>query len=168
MKLNELKDNKTPDGTYAGMRFSKDTTGSITGYVHKNRIPNVLRANKMHVTLLYSKKYLPDYKPQGKLETPLVGKATGWEIFKSSPEKNEEPKNCLVLRFECDELVNRHKELMDTHDAMYDFDEYKPHLTVSYDVGDLDPSDLPLFDKELIMEEEYGEDLNNDWADDNA
>ena len=89
---------KSPDGTYAGMKFNKDTTSALMGYVHANRIPNVLSAAKMHVTLLYSRKYLPNYKAQGNLETPLVGKATDFEIFESSPDEDGNTKNCLVLR----------------------------------------------------------------------
>lgn len=166
MKISEVK--KRPDGTYAGLKFCKETTGALTGYVHRNRIPNVLPAKKMHVTLLYSRKHLPDFKARGELETPLVGKPIGFEIFESSPDKDQNTTNCLVLRFECPELVERHNELMDGHDATFDYDEYKPHLTVSYDVGDLNPKLLPKFDKDLIMTEEYGQDLDLSWAEKNA
>jgi 2'-5' RNA ligase len=56
---------------------------------------------------------------------------------------------------------------MKKHDATYDFPEYKPHITLSYDIGDLDEKNLPDIGKyvdEIGIDEEYGEDLDLNWA----
>ena len=50
---------------------------------------------------------------------------------------------------------------MKEHGATYDYDEYKPHITLSYDVDDLDPDQLPSFDKDIIITEETGSDLDD-------
>lgn len=159
MKLTEIK--KTPNGSYAAVKLDKSTTDSVLDYIKENNIPNGLRADKMHATLLYSRKHLPDYTPAGKMEKPFVGTFSGFEIFESSSDDSEEKTNCLVLRFICESLSKRHKYLMKEHGATYDYDEYKPHITLSYDVGDVDPDQLPSFNKDIIITEEFGEDLDD-------
>ena len=163
MKLNEVK-KKTPDGSFAGVKFDKETTDAVLAFIKENNIPEGLRASQMHATLLYSKKYLPDYESAGKLEKPLVGKFSGFEIFESSSDIDGKKTNCLVLRFNCPKLSARHKSLMKEHEATYDYDTYKPHVTLTYNAGQLDPDKLPKFDKDLVITEEYGEDLNDDWT----
>ena len=164
MKLDEVK-KKTPDGTFAGVNFDKSTTDAVLKYIKENDIPHGLRGHEMHATLLYSKKYLPDYEPAGKLKKPLVGTFSGFEIFESSKDDDTgKKKNCLVMRFICESLSQRHLSLMKEHGATYDYDEYKPHLTMSYDAGDFDPDKLPSYNKDLIIIEEYGSDLQDDWT----
>jgi hypothetical protein len=75
------------------------------------------------------------------------------------------------MKFKCEELNARHKELMDEHDATYDFPEYKTHVTLSYDIGDMDETKLPDVIKtigEMKIVKEYGEDLDLDWAKNNT
>ena len=54
---------------------------------------------------------------------------------------------------------------MDEYKTTYDFPEYIPHITLTYDAGDFDPSsytgDLP----EIEYASEYVEDLVLDWTD---
>lgn len=163
--LVEAKDKK---GTYAGVRFSTATVNNIQKYIENNKIPNPVGSTKMHTTLLYSRKHCPDYEPAGDLDPPMIGKPTKFAIWPSQPDENGNPNNCLVLEYKCPDLVKRHKELMKEHDAEYDWDEYKTHVTFSYNVKDLDIKDLPTFEDDLEIANEYGEDLNLDWAKENA
>jgi len=112
--------------------------------------------------------YLPEYKPAGKLDKPMIGKGKGFEVWDSQPDDDGHVAKCLVMCYDCPELVKRHEELMEEHGATYDFDDYKPHITFSYDVADMNPKDLPKFDGKIEIVEEYGEDLNLDWAKDNS
>lgn len=162
MRLQELMEKKTPDGTYAGVRYDKDGVKLLSKYAEENDIPNPLDPNKVHTTLLYSRKYCPDYEPAGKLDPPLKAKFDEMEVWPT-----QDKKNALVVTLDAPELVKRHKTLMKELDATYDFDEYKPHITLSYDVGVLDVDKLPdIRDtiKEIDIVEEYGEDLVTDWA----
>lgn len=148
-------------GTYAGVRFSKGTTERIRQFGKDNNIPCLLKPNYMHSTLLFSRKYLPNYRSQGKIDPPYKGTPKSLEIWPTQDEKN-----CLVLRYDCQDLVDRHHELMDKHQATYDFPEYIPHVTLSYDVGSLDVDKLPAitdYVDELQIVEEYKEDLDLDW-----
>ena len=165
MKLVELTEKKNmPDGTYAGLKFSTETKNLIKKYMEENEIPNPLDVDAIHSTLLYSRNHLPEYKPAGKLDESWFGKPKHFSIFNSNPKNGGDGSNCLVLEYKCSQQSTRFDDLMEKYDATYDFDEYKPHITLSYDVDDLDYKKLPMIDGKLEIVEEYGEDLNLDWA----
>lgn len=160
MMLREIKQVK---GTYVAVKFDEDTIKSLQQYLKDNKIPNGLHPHKLHTTVLYSKKHCPDYESLGEYEDPLIGHPDELVIWETS---DEEKANCLVLKYRCPDLVRRHEELMDEHNATYDYDTYHPHVTLSYDCGDLDIDQLPDVKKaipKIIIVEEYGEDLDLDW-----
>lgn len=168
MKLNDImekKDEEATPGTYAGVRFDKDTTKRIKKFAKTNKIPERLESRKLHTTLLYSKKNLPNYKAVGDLDAPLVGKPKSFDVWESKADDDGEKSNCLVLQYDCPALSKRHKDLMDEHDAEYDFDEFKPHVTLSYNIGDFDVSTLdPKEIGDINIVTEYQEELNVGWA----
>lgn len=168
MLLNEIT--KKEKGTYAAVNFSNDTVKNITKYAKENNIPNILAADKFHTTLLYSRKFLPNFKPMGKYEEPMKGTPTEFDVWQTNNEDGNNT-NCLVLKFDCPELTNRHKQLMKEHDALYDFPKYQTHISLSYDIGDLDISDLPDI-KDILpcidIISEYGEDLDLSWSQKNG
>jgi len=168
MKMIDILEKTETKGTYAGVKFNNKTNTAICKFIEDNDIPNPIDPDKLHTTLLYSKKYLPDYKPSGVYEDSLVGKPTGFEKWPSQPDEDGNVAMCLVLKYTCPELITRHKDLMKEHGGTYDFDEYKPHITFSYDVAGMQCKDLPKFDEDIEAVEEYAEDLNLDWAKDNT
>lgn len=169
MKLEDLFEaKKEPSGSYAAVRFDQDTKDKIAKYLKDNDIPKGIAPDKLHTTLLYSHKYLPDYEAQGKIDPPWIGKPEKFDVWKSQPKEDGSTKNCLVLKYSCEKLEERHKFLMDEHDAQYDFPEYIPHITFSYDIGDMKVQDFADVAKalgEIKIVEEYGEDLRDDFAD---
>ena len=171
MKLNEIRIAEDVDskGTYAGVRFSEDTVNRIKSFIGNNEIPEPIPDDKMHSTVLYSRKHLPNYEAAGDYETPLEGTPTEFDLWESQPDEDGVKSNCLVLQYDCDPLLERHQSLMDEHGATFDFEEYKPHVTLSYNVGDLDLSNLNPSDVGPInVVSEYQEDLNMDWAKSNT
>jgi len=168
MKVTDIIEKKETKGTYAGVKLSDKTNKAIGKFIEDNNIPNAIKPEKLHTTLLYSRKYLPDYKARGELEETMVGKPIGFEKWPSQPDDDGKVAMCLVLKYNCPDLVDRHKDLMKEHGATYDFDEYKPHVTFSYDVGSMQCKDLPKFEEDIVVVEEYVEDLNLDWAKDNT
>lgn len=168
MKSNEFIRKTHHRGTYAGVRFSDATKEAITEYIKENDIPNGTAKDQLHCTLLYSRKYCPDYEPAGKLDQMIVGKPGQFQVWEGQPDEDGHKPNCLVLEFECAELVDRHNELMEEHGATFDYPEYKTHVTFSYDIGDMDDSELPEFTAPIEIVEEYGERLDLDWAKNNA
>lgn len=156
MKIEELMEKQEPNGTYAAVTFNGKTIDNIEKFIKDNNIPNPIDSNELHCTLLYSRKHLPDYKAYGTLSENMVGKFKEFELWPSGSEG----KKCLVATFTCKALSERHEELMKEHGATYDYDEYKPHTTLSYDVGDLDLEDVPKFEHDIVIVKEYSEDLD--------
>jgi hypothetical protein len=60
---------------------------------------------------------------------------------------------------------------MSDHKATYDFPKYEPHITLSYDIGDMDIKKLPnMFDTVpfINITTEYSEDLDLSWSQNNG
>lgn len=143
-------------GTYAAVRF--EGTEEKVKYLKNTGIPNV--NEDLHCTILYSRKYCPNYKPLDMTDGYYYEEAIAYpdhlDIF-----KDKEGKNCLVLILRSGWIVKRHKDLMKEHNATYDFPEYNPHITLSYDIGDFDYKDI---EKDLIKSDEfYKLDINEEY-----
>lgn len=167
MKLNEIAQErrKQKRGTYAGVNYCPETKQALQKFMKEHKIPNPIGHDKIHTTLLYSRKFLPNFKPRGMLERPIKANFSSYDVWKTTSEDpDREPWNCLVMRLECPDLEKLHKKYMDEHQAEYDYAEYHPHITLSYNIGDLDIKHLPRYTGKLVIVEEYGEDLNLDWT----
>ena len=142
-------------GTYAAVIPSKESEAAINSFIKTNNIPLPSDQDKLHSTLLYSRKHLPKYSPESKFEYSATPKAI--EVW---PTKSGA--RCLVLTLDCPDLVKRHKELMDQHKATYDFPDYKPHISLSYDIGNFDEKKLNIKDlpNKITLTGEYQEDLD--------
>lgn len=163
-ELDDMADQQSAPGKYIGVKFSPETVINLTEFCEENSIPNAINPEKFHSTVLYSRKPLPDLEARGEYETPMFGTLTGFDIWQSTPDEGE-PTNCLVLTYDCAALSEYHDHLSSTYDVPFDFEGgYKPHVTLSYNVGDLDISDLELPDWQIEIVYEYEEELNTNWA----
>ena len=167
MKLHELKEAMQKKGTYAGVRFCDNTKNAIQAYMDENNIPNMLDKEKLHSTLLYSRKHCPDYQPAG--PTNMVGTPNGFVVWNTQAPagKEGETSRCLVLKYDCPDLVKRHTSIRKEHGATHDYPDFTPHITLSYDIGDTDVDALPDISKflsQINIVHEYSEPLDLDWA----
>lgn len=159
MLLNQLFESTKP-GTYAGVRFTKETVDQLVKLQKDLGVPDPHPSSKFHSTLLYSKKHLPDYKAIGKYNPPPVADDTKvkLEIWPS----NSGTKNVLVVKYKCSWLEDRHSELSDEHGAEWDHPDYIPHITLSYNVGDWKPEHYTIeLDEPITLESEYQEELDD-------
>jgi len=147
------------DGTFAGVKFSNESVQKLKAFSDKNNIPNPTPPEDYHVTLLFSRTPLPDYTPRGSYKAALTAIPKYATIFGDDDEK------ALVIVFDAPGLVKRHKYLMRKHpEATWDHDDFIPHVTLSYDVGDFDPNSLNVTDiGPLDIVEEYVADIEADW-----
>ncbi len=148
MLLNEIK-KPSNIGTYAGGRFDDSTTESLRKYIEDNNIPNPV--GDFHTTILYSRKHCPNYQPII-YDSPISGKAVKLEKFDDG--------NVLSLVFDSPELSKRHDELMKEHEATWDYPEYIPHVTLSYDASNVNIEDLTPPDFGIKITKEYLEQLD--------
>ena len=142
-------------GTYAAVRPSKEDGDKIQKFMGLHNIPNPEPTDKLHATLLYSRKHLPDYEP----DTTLVhdAKIDSLEVWNTKSGKN-----CLVAKITSPSLANRYTKLMVEHGATAEYSEFKPHISLSYDIGNFDISKLKVsqLPKSLKMTDEYKEALD--------
>lgn len=160
MRLEEIIINRLvegpEDGTFAGFHLYDQDAQRLHQFALENEIPNPEPANKLHVTSMFSRKYIPDFKALGKLKSPM--RATPIEARKFG--------EALVIVLDAPEVVARHKYIMDNYsEATYDHDEFIPHVTLSYDCGNFDPETLDVSSLGMItLVEEYTNDINPDWG----
>jgi hypothetical protein len=70
----------------------------------------------------------------------------------------------VVLMFDCPGLVQRHQQLHDIG-ASWDYPEYQPHVTVSYDGAPDDLSAVQPYQGDLVFGPEQLAEINDDWQD---
>lgn len=142
MKVKELLKEEKKEGLYAAVRFSTETVDRIVKFASETGIPNLLKVEDFHSTLAYSRKPVTEFTPISQLNE--IGIPSSFEIWESPPNAFKPEKTfCLVLKYDSDYMHKRFNEIM-SMGATYDYDEYKPHLTFSYDVGpDFKVENLP-------------------------
>lgn len=157
MKLNELA---KPVGVYVAVRPTEKTIKDLKKYILENEIDNPIEDHEFHATILYS--HVPVKVESNTMLSPeWKGEPTELEIWESPANSNKkEATKCVVLKFKCPEIVKRHKELI-KDGGTHGYDDFRPHLTLSYDVcPDLKSEDLPEYEGVLEFDEEYSEPLN--------
>ena len=120
--------------------------------------------NDLHTTLIYSKK---DF--DGIIEIPftkITSKIKGFKKF-DNPKENI---YALTLELDCEKCIELHNFLMKKYKFKYDFDEYIPHLTLSYKAKGitqkiLDKTKEYFIDKlpVITFDKINIEPLDNDW-----
>lgn len=125
----------------------------------KFNIPNLLAADKIRTTIIYSKTYDNIKTAEYKVMKP-VAIIDSIEIWKTQGGKS-----ALVAKLDAPDLSIRHNWLMKNHNLTYDYDEYEPHITLSYDVPDDFVVPKIMTEIRLIVDHEYQEDLIEGWGD---
>jgi len=115
-------------GTYvAATDYELRTKIKIDYLIKSLKVPNPVDMKSLHTTLAYSRRELPLTK--GTVSYVVEGEAKGLEIF------HDGDKNTLVLLLDSI-ILHKLFKLYCSMGATYDYDEYKPHITLSVDVGD--------------------------------
>lgn len=154
MLLCELK--QTNKGTYIALKVSEETQEALTQYIKENKIPNPIPVTKYHVTMIYSLQHVPNVDDLIDNDQKIECKFDSFAIF---GENNDS----LVLKIKSKELQEKHQYYL-TNGATHTFDEFKPHITLSYDIGDdFDYESLPKFSGKIVLCDEYAEPLDTEW-----
>lgn len=124
-----LNNDKQP--MYVAVRPDVAAVAEFRKLIRLHDIPKPIPNDKMHCTLIYSR--TPTVIPQ--VQNQRLYKAT---IEKFDVFNTRDGKRCLVAKLNSVDLQVRHNELMTDLEASYDFPNYLPHITLSYDIGDFD------------------------------
>jgi len=154
MRLSNISDNK---GSYAAVKFDQDTIHSITELQNDIGIP-ALNGDDLHTTVMYSTKHIPEYEELGNIEPTWHGHFSHYDIF-------GDDNNVLVMVYTCPDLTSRWETLR-SYGATWDYPDFYPHITLSYDASEFDVDSLPPYNGPINITREYGEDLDLDWEND--
>jgi len=116
-------------GTFVGLELDAEVARQLEAYCTNAGVPKCVGAAGFHVTTIYSRAALQDFAPAGLLPAPIVATPLRFVTVSTRPRQ-------LLLELDCPEVVERHRATMSAHpSAQYHFDDYTPHITLSYDLG---------------------------------
>lgn len=132
-------------GSYLSVKPDKESAQVLDDWNKTNKIPNALKQDDFHCTVIYSRKGIPSAKHYD-MNLPINAKVGGLKVF-NTPDG----KNCLVAKLNSKDLTAHHETIMNKYGAVYDFEKYNPHVTLSYDIGSFEIKDLKLPKTDLVF-----------------
>jgi hypothetical protein len=144
-----------PTPLYVSRRLQN--ADDVLAWARAQGFKNLERAEDLHVTILYSRKPV-DWFGMG--ETWSSDPKGGLTVPAGGPRKVEAlgDKGAIVLHFASSDLRWRHEGMVE-RGASHDFDDYFPHVTFTYDGGDVDLTKVQAYEGELRFGPERFEEL---------
>lgn len=112
-----------------------------------------LNKSDLHCTIAYSKK---EFERIPNKKEIIINPN---QLMKIEPLGDE---GAIVLKFNSDEMQNRFDECIKSG-ATFDYDSYKPHITITYNGKGLDLSSLKLPNFNIVLNDETVEPLDLEW-----
>ena len=134
---------------------------AVVAWAHSAGFKKTLPADDMHVTIAFSRTPVDWMKtgshyniaPDGKAIADLTVPAGGARVL----ERFGEAKDAVVLLFNSSRLSWRHEDIK-VAGASWDWLDYQPHITITYDGADVDLSKIEPYKGELVFgPEEFAE-----------
>ena len=150
------------DGTYAGIYLSDESKLQLESWAKKHNIHNLINSDEFHCTIVYSRVGVPKLENEwfdlGQI--PIITPIRSWHVFNT-----QNFKRCLVGILDSYEIRDLHEDLHYHYpDLTYDYDNFLPHLTLSYDFTTLGlPTEVPdfrlVFNRQKIqgLDKTYGQ-----------
>jgi hypothetical protein len=146
-------------GTYVALRVLPPACTDIRAFCEEVGIINNTTPleDRLHATIMHSQKHCPSLEVDG--DTVHEATFKGYEIF-----KNRDGGTALVMLLNAPTVVARHHRLMNEHDAVFDFAEFIPHITLAYEFPSDTVDGIPPFTLPIRLGHEYIEDLDLEWT----
>ncbi len=144
-------------GLYVARYLTPRCAKKFVNWAKEQGFPNIVPEEKLHTTIVYSRKPIELSPDEGTLKI-------------SGGERTIEPlgnEGAVVLMFQSFKLKDRWEEAI-SEGASWDFPSFHSHITISYDAGNFDFSNIIPFSDDLEFQAEVHEPLNIDWAEDNG
>jgi 2'-5' RNA ligase len=143
-------------GVYISLKPVNGSSVVFKKYIRDN-VPELTPTPDPHLTLIYSKKKFDGTVKVQNYEA--TGTVKGFSIFGQNGDR------ALVAEIESKDIMDRNAKLVKDYGFISDFDEYKPHITLAYDVPeDFDVNSLPKFPQPLTFGEETVGEVELDWV----
>ena len=127
----------------------------IISWAASQGFKTTLQPKDMHVTVAFSSKKV-DWNDIKAEQTPIVIKG-GKRIVKPLGDKG-----AVVLTFESPELQKRWKNIL-SFGASWDYPEYHPHISITYDGSGVDVSKMEPYTGQIILDSEDRHELVDDF-----
>ena len=133
---------KHKDGTYVSLEMTKESRELLDNFVAMNLgLEERVDPKTYHITVIYSRTPVPSAENLLHMNSvlPVEAQASGYEVF---PTKNDG--KCLVMRVICPYATRLNAQLT-KEGATSDYDHYKAHITIAYDIQqEVNPDTLPV------------------------
>ena len=143
-------------GTYAALRVLQPSNRRLLVFCEANGIivNKSTFEDRLHTTLIYSRDHCPNMVAAAPGVTHRV-RFKEYQIFTNRASGD----SALVMILDAPTVLARHHWLMDEHSATYDFDEFTPHITLTYEfMGNV--RGLKPYPYDIMLGQEYVEDLD--------
>lgn len=153
MRLSELEAKKK---TLYVSRYLKNTE-DVLAWAKEQGFTSTLDPDDLHVTICYSTALVAWQDTKQKSDDLVI---SGEDDDHREVEKFDG--GATVLRFSSKDLSNRWQALQDIG-ASTSYPDYKAHVTITYNPGDLDIDDITPYRGDLVFGPEVFAELNTNW-----
>jgi 2'-5' RNA ligase len=128
--LNEAEEASAEEhpGTYAKLTLDRASMTRLSLFCKEHKIPTI-SPEDYHVTMAFSRVHVPELADYP-INLPISVHVKGYKIF---PTVNKPGKNSLVVVLDSKYLHQIFKTFTEEYGASYDYDEFIPHITVTYE-----------------------------------
>lgn len=116
-----------PEGTYISAQLDDQSKNKLYDFTKTLELSDPAPKEQYHSTIIYSRVGVPETEYFDYPES-FKGTFKEWRIF----ENRIQGTKCLVAIVDSPELHGLHERIMNETAATYDFDEYHPHVTLTY------------------------------------
>ena len=146
--LQRMKDATTPRPLYVYRNVIN--WKEIAAFYKKQDGIETTVGEEMHVTVIYSKKAV-DWIKVGEDNYASTDKDGNLTIKAGGPRVMERFNEALVLAFASSDLSYRHNSAEYRADCSWDYDDYTPHITITYKGGAVDVLNMPAYTGEIVL-----------------
>jgi phage-related protein (TIGR01555 family) len=158
--LQRIKDATTPRPLYVYRNVVN--WKEIADWYKANTTLDTTVGEEMHVTVIYSKAPV-DWIKVGE-DTFTSTNDKGQLVIKpGGPRVMERFNEAVVLAFASSDLAWRHNSAEYRADCTWDYDDYTPHVTITYNGGAADIRNMPAYDGQIILGPEVFEEIKGSF-----
>lgn len=139
------------------VRRNVENANAIIKWAKEQGFDKTVAAEDMHVTLASSKQVI-DWPDEFHDEILTLQNPEGRSVELLGDD-------AVVLKFKSSALRKRWSEFCDVYGCSWDHDDFVPHVTLSYEPGDLDLSAMKAYPGPIVLGPEIAEPRMDDYAD---
>jgi phage-related protein (TIGR01555 family) len=158
--LKRMQDATTPRTLYVYRKVIN--WREIAAFYKKQDGIDVTVGEEMHVTVIYSKTAV-DWLKVGEDNWSTTDDDGNLVIKAGGPRVMEKFGAALVLGFASSDLSHRHESAEYRAGCSYDYEDYTPHITITYQGGAVDILNMPTWTGQIVLGPEVFETINGSF-----